>query len=215
MGSGLTGGKHSGTGTGVEGAGPHRSGMENKLDPRVDSDRDGSRGLGNETRGSGLTGGDSGFDNERGTGLTGIGGAGDSGFGNETRGTGLTVGDSGRSGLTSGDSGYDNNTRGTGLTGGDSGIGGDSGRSGLTGGDSGIGGDSGRSGLTGGDSGIGSHTGTTGRDTDSGGGLLGKAERYVEGSEKHHRGDGHPEDTVHPGPHETRTAKVLDPHLNQ
>lgn len=29
--------------TGVSGAGPHNSGMTNKLDPRVDSDRDGSR----------------------------------------------------------------------------------------------------------------------------------------------------------------------------
>ncbi|KAL8740116.1 MAG: hypothetical protein Q9184_008529, partial [Pyrenodesmia sp. 2 TL-2023] len=29
--------------TGTSGAGPHNSGMMNKLDPRVDSDRDGSR----------------------------------------------------------------------------------------------------------------------------------------------------------------------------
>ena len=38
--------------------GPHSSGLENKLDPRVDSDLDGSRGLGRNTgtTGSGLTG---------------------------------------------------------------------------------------------------------------------------------------------------------------
>ena len=39
-------------------AGPHSSNLENKLDPRVDSDLDGSRGLGSRTgtTGSGLTG---------------------------------------------------------------------------------------------------------------------------------------------------------------
>ena len=71
-------------------------------------------------------------------------------------------------------------------------------------------------GLTGGDSGIGSGTtgsGHTGSTTGSSG-LVDKAERYVEGSEKHHRGDGHPEDILHPGPHVTQTAKALDPHLN-
>ena len=59
------------------------------------------------------------------------------------------------------------------------------------------------SGMTGGTSGTGHHSG-----------LAEKAERYVEGSEQHHRGDGHPEDIVHPGPHVTATAKALDPHLN-
>ena len=50
--------------------------------------------------------------------------------------------------------------------------------------------------------------------TDSSGGVDSREGRYVEGSEQHHRGDGHAEDTVHPGPHLTGTAKALDPHLN-
>ena len=46
------------SGTGVSGAGPHNSRMENKMDPRVDSDMDGSRGIGrNQATGSGTTGG--------------------------------------------------------------------------------------------------------------------------------------------------------------
>ena len=85
--------------------------------------------------------------------------------------------------------GYDDSARGTGTTG----SGYDSGLTGSGGaGDSGIGGN-----------------------TSSGTGLTGRAEQYVEGSEQHHPGDGHPEDIVHPGPHETMTAKALDPHLNQ
>ena len=36
------------TGTGFNTAGPHSSNLENKMDPRVDSDRDGSRGLGRD-----------------------------------------------------------------------------------------------------------------------------------------------------------------------
>lgn len=84
--------------------------------------------------------------------------------------------------------------------GGDSGMGSGTG-SGM---DSGMG--SGMGGGSGMGSGMGSGT--------TGGGMGGSAERYVEGSEKHHHGDGHPEDIVHPGPHETMTAKILDPHLN-
>lgn len=48
----------SGYGTGSSGVGPHSSSLANKTDPRVDSDLDGSRGLGSGTtgKGSGLTG---------------------------------------------------------------------------------------------------------------------------------------------------------------
>lgn len=157
--------------------------------------------------GSGLTGSNSGVgsgydSNNRDTGLTGSGtgsgltGSG-SGYGSNTRDTGLTGG----SGLTGSGSGYDSNTRDTGLTG--SGTG-----SGLTGTGSGYDSNTRDTGLTGGDSGLGSGTGSSGT------GLAGKAEQYIEGSEKHHRGDGHPEDIVHPGHHYTETAKALDPHLN-
>lgn len=48
-GTGLTGGRHHNQTT----AGPHSSNLENKLDPRVDSDRDGSRGLGRDHHTSG------------------------------------------------------------------------------------------------------------------------------------------------------------------
>ena len=113
------------------------------------------------------------------------------------RDEGLTSGGTG-SGLTGNtDSGYTSNTPGTGLAGG---RGTDSG---LTGGDSGMG-----SGLT--DTGMNSATSGTAHHS----GLGEKAERYVEGSEQHHRGDGHPEDIVHPGPHLSATAKALDPHLH-
>lgn len=53
-GSGMDSGMGS-SGTGVSGAGPHSSGLENKMDPRVDSDMDGSRGMGRS--GAGTTGG--------------------------------------------------------------------------------------------------------------------------------------------------------------
>jgi len=53
--SGTTGMGTTGT-TGTTGAGPHNSSMANKMDPRVDSDLDGSRGVGNTGTGSGLTG---------------------------------------------------------------------------------------------------------------------------------------------------------------
>ena len=42
--------------TGASGAGPHSSSLANKADPRVDSDLDGSKGLGGSGTGSGLTG---------------------------------------------------------------------------------------------------------------------------------------------------------------
>ena len=142
-GSGLTGdnsGYGSGTtaGSGLTGSststtGPHSSNLENKMDPRVDSDRDGSRNMGA-------------------SGTTGSGG-----YGSSTTGSGLTG----------------SSATGTDTTGG-----------------------------------YGSST------TGGASGLAGKAEQYIEGSEKHHRGDGHPEDIVHPGPHVTGTAKALDPHLN-
>lgn len=156
--------------------------------------------------GSGLTG-----NNDSGIG-SGVG----SGYDSNTRDTGLTGGEYGGSGsgLTGTGSGYDsNNTRDTGLTGGEySGTG-----SGLTG-TSGSGYDSNTrdTGLTGSGSGLG-NTGDSGLGSTSGTGstgLAGKAENYIEGSEKHHRGDGHPEDIVHPGSHYTETAKALDPHLN-
>jgi len=48
------GGHHSSSTT----AGPHNSNLENKMDPRVDSDMDGSRGMGRtHGTGSGTTGG--------------------------------------------------------------------------------------------------------------------------------------------------------------
>ncbi|KAK0509947.1 hypothetical protein JMJ35_007341 [Cladonia borealis] len=227
-------------------AGPQFTGTGERDAGLVQSGVDSTRREG----GGGVTG--SGYDDTRGTGLTGTGSG--SGY-DDTRGTGLG-GDSGTSagpqytgtgrqdaglvqsgvdstrregggGVTG--SGYDD-TRGTGLTGNDSGYdntrdlsgntgaGYDSG-SGVTGtgyndGTSGTGTTGSRydSGITGsggaGDSGIGGNT-------SSGTGLTGRAEQYVEGSEQHHPGDGHPEDIVHPGPHETMTAKALDPHLNQ
>ena len=159
--------------------------------------------------GSGLTG-----NNDSGIG-SGVG----SGYDSNTRDTGLTSGEYSGSGSGSGltgtgsGTGYDSNTRDTGLTGGEysgsgSGLTGTSGTgydsntrdTGLTGSGSGLAG-TGDSGL-----GAGSGTGSTG--------LAGKAENYVEGSEKHHRGDGHPEDIVHPGHHYSETAKALDPHLD-
>ena len=225
------------TGTGDRDAGLVQSGLDS-------TGREGGRGLTgsgyDNNRDTGLSGTGSGYDNIRDTGLSGTG----SGYDN-TRDTGLggdsgnragpqftgtgerdaglvqsgldSTGREGGRGLTG--SRYDD-TRDTGLTGTGSGY--DNTRD-VTGGtgtgyDSGVTGGSGTgydesnrgTGLTG----SGYDSGTTGN-TSTGTGLIGKAERYVEGSERHHRGDGHPEDIVHPGPHETRTAKALDPHLNQ
>lgn len=58
--TGTTGG-YTGTGTGVTGtgstnAGPHNSNLANKMDPRVDSDMDGSRNMGAATGAAGTTG---------------------------------------------------------------------------------------------------------------------------------------------------------------
>ena len=175
------------TGTGERDAGLVQSG--------VDSTR--------REGGGGMTGSSGYDDNTRNTGLTGTGTG--SGYDNNTRdlsgsttGTGLTGTGTGSGydnntrdlpGSTGTGTGYDERTRGTGT-----GYG-----SGMTGFDS----DRGSSGITGGDN---TSTGSSG--------LAGQAERYVGGSERHHRGDGHPEDIVHPGPHETMTAKALDPHLN-
>ena len=102
-------------------------------------------------------------------------------------------------------SGYD-----SGLTG-SSGVGGTG--SGLTGNRSEYDSTNTAAGSGLGGSGVGSGMGS-GTSASGGQGLVGKAEQYVEGSEQHHRGDGHPEDIVHPGPHVTGTAKALDPHLN-
>lgn len=55
---------HTGHHHGTQNAGPHNSNLENKLDPRVDSDMDGSRGMGSgrdhhlgSSTGTGTTGG--------------------------------------------------------------------------------------------------------------------------------------------------------------
>ncbi|MDI1487047.1 MAG: hypothetical protein OHK93_006310 [Ramalina farinacea] len=69
------------------------------------------------------------------------------------------------------------------------------------------------SGLTGGSSSHPHGSGLTGSNTTGGLTSAEKAERYIEGSEQHHRGDGHPEDILHPGHHLTETAKQLDPHM--
>ena len=193
------------------------------------------------TRDTGLTGSGSGYDDTRGTGLTGSGSGyddtrgtrlgGDSGMSSGPQFTGDGSQDAGlvQSGVDSTrregaggmtGSGYDN-TRDTGLTGTDSGYDNTRDLSGGTGtGMTGTGYDENTrgTGMTG------SGTGMTGSEYDSGmtgsgsgmdSGMTGGSERYVEGSEQHHPGDGHPEDIVHPGPHETMTAKALDPHLNQ
>jgi len=52
---GALGGQSSASGMGSSGAGTHSSGLENKMDPRVDSDMDGSRGMGRS--GAGTSGG--------------------------------------------------------------------------------------------------------------------------------------------------------------
>ena len=140
-----------------------------------------------DTRGADFTSGGTG------SGLTGndsgVGSGMGSGYDSNTRDTGLTGG--GMSGATAQGSSYESTTGGTGITG-----------EGMSGTGTG-------SGLTGADSGLASGTGSTGQT-----GMVGQGEQYIEGSEKHHRGDGHPEDIVHPGHHYTETAKALDPHLN-
>ena len=252
-GSGLTGsdtrdiglgGNRSGydsgvTGThGTHGTGPHSSGLVNKADPRVDSDRDGSRGLGatgttggygSGTTGSGLTGDRSGYDTGVTGGSTGGHGPHSSGLANKADPRVDSDLDGSRNhGATGTTGGYSSGTTGSGLTGDRSGYG-----SGATGGTTGVGGqgphssglankadprvDSDRDGSRN----LGaSGTGTTGGygSSTTGSGLTGQGTGHHTGSSgftgEHRRGDGHPEDIVHPGPHHTQTAKALDPHLN-
>ena len=83
-GSGVTGSSGTtGTGYGSTNAGPHSSNLENKMDPRVDSDMDGRRGVETGSAyGSGTTG--SGY----GSGNTGSGyGSGSTGTGYDSTGT--------------------------------------------------------------------------------------------------------------------------------
>ena len=178
-----------GSGYGSSNTGPHDSNLANKADPRVDSDLDSSRS--NRQPGSGLTG----------AGATGAG------FG--AAGSGLSSSTTGQHGYgTSTTAGpHDSNLANKADPRVDSDLDGSRGFGSSTTTGSG-------SGLTGGSS---SHThgsGLTGGST-TGGGLTAaeKAERYIEGSEQHHRGDGHPEDILHPGHHVTETAKQLDPHM--
>jgi len=108
--SGVTGNNgYTGTGTGVTDttttAGPHSSNLANKIDPRVDSDRDGSRNLGAATGTTGATAYDSNTANTgytgTGTGYTGTGATGHTGGHTGTTGhhqTGLT----GHTGTTGG-----------------------------------------------------------------------------------------------------------------
>ena len=84
-GTGLTGGRHSGQTT----AGPHSSNVENKLDPRVDSDLDGSRRTGGTTGTTGSGYGSTGYGNTTGAGY---------GTDDSTRGYTGTTGSSGTTG---------------------------------------------------------------------------------------------------------------------
>lgn len=111
-GSGTTG-THGAAGTGLGGnvgtagttSGPHNSNLANKADPRVDSDRDGSRGLsstggyGSSTTGTGLGSGTTGTHGTTGLGSGTTGTHGTSGLGSGTTGT------HGTSGLGSGTTG--------------------------------------------------------------------------------------------------------------
>ena len=216
-------------------AGPQFTGSRDRDAGLVQSGVDSTRGEGagsgyDDTRDTGLSGTGIGsrYDDTRDTGLGGDSGrsAGPQFTGTGERDAGLvqsgvdsTRREGGGGGMT-GSSGYDDNTRDTGLTGTGSGY--DNNTTRDLSGSTGTGYDERTrgtgtgygSGMTGFDSDRGS-SGMTGGDTTTGSsGLAGEAERYVEGSARHHRGDGHPEDIVHPGPHETMTAKALDPHLN-
>lgn len=86
---GALGGSHHQSGTT---SGPHSSNLENKLDPRVDSDRDGSRNLGAASSG------------QYGSGSTGTG------YGSGTTGSGYGSGTTGTAG-----SGYGSGTTGSGY----------------------------------------------------------------------------------------------------
>ncbi|KAL6719112.1 hypothetical protein ACLMJK_003349 [Lecanora helva] len=75
--TGLTG--HHGSSTT---SGPHSSNLENKMDPRVDSDRDGSRNMGAAGAGTGT-----GYSSTAGTGATGSYGGGSAGSAHDSTGT--------------------------------------------------------------------------------------------------------------------------------
>ena len=89
-GSGTTGtgygSGNTGTGTGYGSSGPHSSNLENKMDPRVDSDRDGSRNMGATGTGAGYGSGTTGTGAGYGSGTTG------SGYDNTTGTTGKKPG---------------------------------------------------------------------------------------------------------------------------
>ena len=122
-GSNLTGGYNSGSTT----TGPHNSKLENKMDPRVDSDRDGSRNLGAARTGSGATGTTSGphnssmenkldprvdsdRDGSRNLGTTGTR------YGNTSSGVGSNTTDTGFGNTTDTGYGTDGPTRGAAAT---------------------------------------------------------------------------------------------------
>ncbi|KAL8746262.1 MAG: hypothetical protein Q9190_001688 [Brigantiaea leucoxantha] len=138
MSSGHGSGTGTGTGTGMMGttAGPHSSNVGNKMDPRVDSDMDGSRNMGAHSTTSGLgstlaggygsstgtsgTGPTSGYGSTTGSGMTGNTG----GYGSHTTGTGASgtgpttgYGTTTGSGTTGNTGGYGSHTTGTGATG--------------------------------------------------------------------------------------------------
>ncbi|KAL9120402.1 MAG: hypothetical protein Q9187_003045 [Circinaria calcarea] len=258
-GSGLIGSRNEPTrsplvGSGTHGSsstttGPHSSSVENKLDPRVDSDRDSSRGL---------TGGSTGTHQGHHTGgTTGTSGMTGSGYDSTTSGPhssglankvdprvdsdrGMCIWHSegnladyyldGRSGLTG-------NTTGTGHQSSTGGLTGTHGSStgGLTGNTTGrdygssttgVSGTTGSSSTSGphdssllnradprvdsdrdGSRGIGS--GTTGGLTSGTTGTRGTHDHH-----SHHGHHGHHEDIVHGGDHLTQTANKLDPHVS-
>ena len=92
-------------------------------------------------------------------------------------------------------------------------------RSGLTGTSGATGSATAGSGLTSSNT---TGSGLTGTSNTGGSGLTGskptgsgmeKPLPYAESNEQHRKGDGHPEDILHPGSHVTETAKKLDPHF--
>lgn len=175
-------------------------------------------------------------DRNRDTTLGGTGGV--LGTGSTTTGSGLdrdsSTRDSGLTGTTTTGSGLSTDKRDAGIVGGVAGqgvlaeegrsrggLGDESAGSGLSGTQgTGLGSSSTGAGLDSSTTGTGLGSSNTGTGlggssaSATGGGLSSSEGRYVEGSERHHRGDGHPEDIVHEGPHVTGTAKALDPHLN-
>ncbi|KAI4238384.1 MAG: hypothetical protein L6R40_005746 [Gallowayella cf. fulva] len=222
---------HTGYGTDSTNAGPHSSNAGNKMDPRVDSDLDGSNRHGHGTTGSGLTGSHntgttgSGLTGSHNTGTTGSGLTGGSGYGSSgydnTTGHSTTAGphssnlankadprvDSDRDGSNR----HDHGTTGSGLTG--------SNTSGT-----GYGGSSGYGSTAGGSSNVGPHSSNLANKADprvdsdldssrgtTGSGLTGSGT----GHHGHHGGvTGKVDDLVHGGEHHTETANRLDPHVS-